>query len=52
VVKGLQEPDVRQRLTRDAIDPQPYDPAAFAAFYRADNEKWGRLAKDVIGVEK
>ena len=52
VVKGLQEPDARARLARDAIDPPPYDPAAFAEFYRAENEKWGRLAKDVIGMEK
>jgi tripartite-type tricarboxylate transporter receptor subunit TctC len=52
VVKGLQEPDARQRLTRDAIDPPSYDPAAFAEFYRAENEKWGRLAKEVIGMEK
>ena len=41
VVNGLQEPDVRQRLARDAINPEPYDPAAFAAFYQAENEKWG-----------
>lgn len=52
VVKGLQEPDARQRLARDAIDPPPYDAAAFAKFYRAENEKWGRLAKEVIGVTK
>jgi tripartite-type tricarboxylate transporter receptor subunit TctC len=52
VVQGLQEPDARQRLTRDAIDPPPYDPAAFAKFYRTENEKWGRLAKEVIGMEK
>jgi len=52
VVKGLQEPDARERLARDAIDPEPYDPAAFAEFYRAENEKWGRLAKEVIGVER
>lgn len=51
VVKGLQEPDARQRLLRDAIDPRPYDPAAFAAFYRAENEKWGQLAKEIIGTQ-
>jgi len=52
VVKGLQEPDVRRRLTRDAIDPPRYDPATFAKFYRAENEKWGQLAKEVIGMQK
>jgi tripartite-type tricarboxylate transporter receptor subunit TctC len=52
VVKGLQEPDARQRLARDVIDPQPYDPAAFATFYRAENDKWGPLAKEIIGTDK
>ena len=52
VVKGLQEPDVLRLLARDAIDPPPYDPAAFASFFRSENEKWGRLAKEVIGTQK
>jgi tripartite-type tricarboxylate transporter receptor subunit TctC len=52
VVKGLHEPDARQALARDAIDPPSYDPAEFARFYAAENEKWGRLAKEVIGVTK
>jgi tripartite-type tricarboxylate transporter receptor subunit TctC len=52
VVEGLRQPDARARLARDAIDPEPYDPATFARFYQAENEKWGRLAKEVIGVEK
>lgn len=52
VVKGLQEPDARRLLARDAIDPPPYDAAAFASFFRAENGKWGRLAKEVIGTQK
>jgi tripartite-type tricarboxylate transporter receptor subunit TctC len=52
VVNAWQQPDTRQRLARDVIDAPPYDVAAFAEFYRAENEKWGRLARDVIGVEK
>jgi tripartite-type tricarboxylate transporter receptor subunit TctC len=52
VVNGLQQPDARQILARDSIDPPRYDVAAFAAFYRAENEKWGRLARDIIGVNK
>jgi hypothetical protein len=52
VVNAWQQPDTRQRLARDAIDAPPYDVAAFAEFYRAENEKWGRLAREVIGVEK
>src|SRR5262249_26049809 len=52
VVNAWQQPDTRQRLARDAVDAPPYDAAAFAVFYRAENEKWGRLARDVIGGEK
>jgi tripartite-type tricarboxylate transporter receptor subunit TctC len=51
VIKGLQEPDAREHLARDAIDPPTYDAAAFARFYRGENEKWGRLAKEIIGVQ-
>lgn len=52
VVQGLQEPDARQALARDAIDPPAYDATEFAKFYAAENEKWGPLAKEVIGVNK
>ena len=49
--RGRREGAVRE-MARDAIDPPPYDVAAFAEFYRAENEKWGPLAREVIGVEK
>jgi len=52
VVQAWQEPDTRHRLARDAIDPPTYDVAAFAEFYRTENERWGPLARQVIGVEK
>jgi tripartite-type tricarboxylate transporter receptor subunit TctC len=52
VVKGFREPDAQARLKQDAIVAEPYDPAAFAAFYRAENAKWGPLAKEVLGTEK
>jgi tripartite-type tricarboxylate transporter receptor subunit TctC len=52
VVKGMHEPDVRARLAREAIDPPSYDAAAFAEFFRKENEKWAPLARDYIGVEK
>ena len=52
VVKGLQEPDARQQLSRDAIDPEPYDPAKLAKFFQSENEKWGPLAREVIGAQK
>jgi tripartite-type tricarboxylate transporter receptor subunit TctC len=52
VRKALQAPDVRARLTRDAIEPDLLDPAAFLAFFRSENAKWGPLAKEVIGSTK
>jgi tripartite-type tricarboxylate transporter receptor subunit TctC len=51
VVKGFQDADARARLARDAIDPEPMDPAAFTAFVKAENDKWGPLAKEVLGTE-
>jgi tripartite-type tricarboxylate transporter receptor subunit TctC len=51
VVKGFQDPDARQKLARDAIDAEPFDPAAFAAFYQSENAKWGPLAKEVLAPE-
>lgn len=50
VRKALATPEARERLRREAIEPQDMDPAAFAAFYKAENEKWGTLAREVIGV--
>ncbi len=52
VVKGFQEPDARQQLGRDAIDPEPYDPAALAKFFASENEKWAPLAREAIGAQK
>ena len=52
VVKGLRDPDVRKRLEREAIDPQPFDPAAFTAFVRTENDKWGALARAMLETEK
>jgi tripartite-type tricarboxylate transporter receptor subunit TctC len=51
VVKGFKDPDAQQRLARDAIDPEPFDPAAFAAFYKSENDKWGPLAKEVLAPD-
>ena len=51
VVKAFQSPDVRARLAREGITPEPLDPAAFLEFFRAENAKWGALARDVIGTK-
>jgi tripartite-type tricarboxylate transporter receptor subunit TctC len=49
VVKAFQTPEVQARLVREGIEFEPLDPAAFLDFYRAENAKWGPLAKEVIG---
>jgi tripartite-type tricarboxylate transporter receptor subunit TctC len=52
VIKGFQEPDARAQLARDAIDPEPYDPATLAKFYASENAKWAPLARQAIGMQK
>ncbi len=38
--------DLRDRLAAEAVEPQPLSPEAFAAFMRADIERWTRLARE------
>jgi tripartite-type tricarboxylate transporter receptor subunit TctC len=45
VIKALAQPDIRQRLARDAIDPEPLDPAAFVKFIEAETRIWVPIAK-------
>jgi tripartite-type tricarboxylate transporter receptor subunit TctC len=45
VIKALAQPDIRQRLQRDAIDPEPLDPAAFVRFIEAETRIWVPIAK-------
>ncbi len=45
VIKALAQPDIRQRLARDAIDPEPLDPAAFVKFIEAETKIWVPIAK-------
>jgi tripartite-type tricarboxylate transporter receptor subunit TctC len=45
VIKALAQPDIRQRLARDAIDPEPLDPAAFVRFIEAETKIWVPIAK-------
>ena len=51
VIKGFQEPDAKARLDRDAIDAEPMDPAQFTAFVKSENDKWGTLAKEILGTK-
>ena len=45
VIKALAQPDIRQRLHRDAIDPEPLDPAAFVKFIEAETKIWAPIAR-------
>lgn len=45
VVKGFQEPDVQARLTHDAIEFEPYSPADFVDFIKAETTRWGPVAR-------
>jgi tripartite-type tricarboxylate transporter receptor subunit TctC len=41
----LSAPDLRDKLSVEAIEPQPMSPDAFAQYIRTDLERWSRLAK-------
>jgi tripartite-type tricarboxylate transporter receptor subunit TctC len=41
----LSAPDLRDKLSVEAIEPQPMTPEAFAQYIRTDLERWSRLAK-------
>ena len=41
----LSAPDLRDKLSVEAIEPQPMTPDTFAQYIRNDLERWSRLAK-------
>ena len=43
--KTLNDPDMRQKLIARGADPMPGTAAQFAAFLKAEYEKWGPIAK-------
>jgi tripartite-type tricarboxylate transporter receptor subunit TctC len=43
--KTLNDADMRQKLVGRGADPMPGSPAEFAAFVKAEYEKWGPIAK-------
>ena len=45
VIKGFAAPDVRKRLDRDAIDPEPLSPAEFTEFVKQETARWAPLAR-------
>jgi tripartite-type tricarboxylate transporter receptor subunit TctC len=45
VVKALATPEVKQRFADEGADPVGSTPGEFAAFFRAEAEKWADVAK-------
>ena len=42
----LAMPDLKEKLSVEAIEPTPMTPDAFAAFIKTDIERWTKLARD------
>ena len=45
-VKVLSQPDMKERLAVDGAEPAPSTPAQFAAFIKAETEKWSKVIKN------
>jgi tripartite-type tricarboxylate transporter receptor subunit TctC len=48
--KLLESPDLRERLSSEALEPMPMSPEQFGQYMKDDIAKWSRLAKD-RGIE-
>ncbi len=48
VAAMLEQPDVRKRLERDAVETRVMNPDEFTAFVAGEIEKWAPVAKQVI----
>jgi len=46
VANVLKDPDIRGKLTEQAMDIVASTPAEFGAFVRSEHDKWGKLIKD------
>jgi tripartite-type tricarboxylate transporter receptor subunit TctC len=46
VFKALQDPAVREKLLAQGADPSGIPPDQFAAFFRAEIVKWGKVVRD------
>lgn len=44
--KMLADPDLRERLSSEALEPMPMTPAQFGQYMRDDIAKWTKIAKD------
>ena len=50
IVEAIGEPDVKQRLVAQAIDPVGNAPEAFGAYLKAETVKWAKVLK-IAGVK-
>lgn len=46
IAKGLQVPDIKERLLRDGIEPVGSTPAEFSQFIEREKVKWSKVVKD------
>jgi tripartite-type tricarboxylate transporter receptor subunit TctC len=46
-VGALKDPAVSEKLTAQLYEPIGNSPEEFAAFIRSENEKWGKLIKQI-----
>ncbi|ARP96577.1 Bug family tripartite tricarboxylate transporter substrate binding protein [Bordetella genomosp. 13] len=46
IVKVLNDPAMKEALEKHGLTPQPTTRAEFAAFMRAESEKWGRVVRE------
>ena len=44
--KLLENPELKERLAGEALEPMPMSPEAFARYIRDDIDRWSRLAKE------
>ena len=44
--KAIATPELKQRLSGEALDPMPMTPAEFGKFMESDIARWSKLAKD------
>ena len=51
LVRTVNLPEMKARLAESTIDASPTTPEEFAAFIRAETEKWARVVKDA-GIQK
>ncbi|MEK6246067.1 MAG: tripartite tricarboxylate transporter substrate binding protein [Pseudomonadota bacterium] len=51
LARTLNLPEMKARLAESTIDASPTTPEEFAAFIRAETEKWARVVKDA-GIQK